>query len=122
MNFVFQNNEEQESKEKESIGEAPVVAQCPVCGKEVKQTETAYICVDHKKVADEGACSFRITRKLLDKDIPLEDFQKLVNEKKTGLIKGFVSRRTKRPFDANLILKDNGGIGFEFPPRKKKSA
>ena len=122
VNFVFQNNEEQESKEKESIGEAPVVAQCPVCGKEVKQTETAYICVDHKKVADEGACSFRITRKLLDKDIPLEEFQKLVNEKKTGLIKGFVSRRTKRPFDANLILKDNGGIGFEFPPRKKKSA
>ena len=49
VNFVFQNNEEQESKEKESIGEAPVVAQCPVCGKEVKQTETAYICVDHKK-------------------------------------------------------------------------
>ena len=22
----------------------------------------------------------------------------------------------------NLILKDNGSIGFEFPPRKKKSA
>jgi DNA topoisomerase-3 len=122
VNFVFQNNEEQEAEEKESIKEAPVIAECPVCQQEVKQTETAYICTSHKKVSDEGSCSFRITRKLLDKEIPLEEFLKLVNEKKTGLIKGFVSRRTKRPFDANLILKDNGGIGFEFPPRKKKSA
>ena len=122
VNFVFQNNEEQEAEERESIKDAPVVAQCPVCQKEVKQTETAYICTGHKKVSEEGSCSFRITRKLLDKEIPLEEFLKLVNDKKTGLIKGFVSRRTKRPFDANLILKDNGGIGFEFPPRKKKSA
>jgi DNA topoisomerase-3 len=122
VNFVFQNNEEQEAEEKESIKEAPVIAECPVCQQEVKQTETAYICTSHKKVSDEGSCSFRITRKLLDKEIPPEEFLKLVNEKKTGLIKGFVSRRTKRPFDANLILKDNGGIGFEFPPRKKKSA
>ncbi len=122
VNFVFQNNEEQETKEKESINEAPVVANCPVCQTEVKQTETSYICTSHKKVSDNGDCNFRITRKLLDKEIPLEEFLKLVNEKKTGLIKGFVSRKTKRPFDANLILKDNGGIGFEFPPRKKKTA
>ena len=40
--------------------------------------------------------------------------------KENWLIKGFVSRRTKRPFDANLILKDNGSIGFEFPPRPPK--
>jgi len=98
-----------------------VVAKCPVCQNDVKQTGLSYVCVQNKKIS-EGECSFRITRKLLDKEIPLDEFQKLVNEKKTGLIKGFVSRRTKRPFDANLILKDNGGIGFEFPPRKKKTA
>ena len=121
VNFVFQNNEEQEAEEKESIKDA-VIAKCPICENEVKQTETAYVCSTHKKVSDDGSCSFRITRKLLDKEIPVEEFLKLVNDKKTGLIKGFVSRRTKRPFDANLILKDNGGIGFEFPPRKKKSA
>ena len=83
------------------------------------QTETSYICTSHKKVSDVGSCNFRITRKLLDKEIPVDEFLKLVNEKKTGLIKGFVSRKTKRPFDANLILKENGGIGFEFPPRKR---
>jgi DNA topoisomerase-3 len=121
INFVFENNEEQASEELEQAKNAPTVATCPLCQSDVKQTERAYVCSQHKKIS-EGSCSFRITCKLLDKEIPLEEFQKLVSEKKTGLIKGFVSRRTKRPFDANLILKDDGGIGFEFPPRKKKSA
>ena len=125
VTFVFDKPDEEESNEKELLVSAPEVASCPVCSSTIKQTELSYICTQHKKVS-EGECNFRITRKLLDKEIPLEELQKLVSEKKTGLIKGFVSRRTKRPFDANLILKDNGGIGFEFPPRppkkKKKSA
>jgi len=125
VTFVFDKPDEEESNEKELLVSAPEVASCPVCSSTIKQTELSYICTQHKKVS-EGECNFRITRKLLDKEIPLEELQKLISEKKTGLIKGFVSRRTKRPFDANLILKDNGGIGFEFPPRppkkKKKSA
>jgi len=52
----------------------------------------------------------------------VDELKKLVSDKKTGLIKGFISRRTKRRFDANLILKDNGSIGFEFPPKKTKTA
>ena len=125
VTFVFDKPDEEESNEKELLISAPEVASCPVCSSTIKQTELSYICTQHKKVS-EGECNFRITRKLLDKEIPLEELQKLISEKKTGLIKGFVSRRTKRPFDANLILKDNGGIGFEFPPRppkkKKKTA
>lgn len=122
VSFIFDNNsDDQESEEVELLKDAPVVAKCPVCQNDVKQTGLSYVCVQNKKIS-EGECTFRITRKLLDKEIPLDEFQKLVNDKKTGLIKGFVSRRTKRPFDANLILKDNGGIGFEFPPRKKKTA
>tara|TARA_B100001248_G_scaffold256809_1_gene238382 strand:- start:3235 stop:4194 length:960 start_codon:yes stop_codon:yes gene_type:complete len=121
VSFLFENSDDQASEEIELLKDAPVVAKCPICDSEIKQTGFSYVCLKNKKVSD-GDCSFRITRKLLDKEIPLEEFQKLVSEKKTGLIKGFVSRRTKRPFDANLILKENGGIGFEFPPRKKKTA
>jgi DNA topoisomerase-3 len=121
VNFVFENDEEQAAEEIEQAKAAPTIAPCPLCEKDVKQTERAYVCSEHKKIS-EGTCTFRITRKLLDKEIPPEEFLKLISEKKTGLIKGFVSRRTKRPFDANLILKDDGGIGFEFPPRKKKTA
>ena len=121
VSFLFENSEEQESEEAELLKDAPVVAKCPICESQVKQTGLSFVCIQNKKVS-EGDCGFRITRRLLDKEIPLEEFQKLISEKKTGLIKGFVSRRTKRPFDANLVLKENGGIGFEFPPRKKKSA
>jgi DNA topoisomerase-3 len=124
VTFVFDKPDQEDSNEKELLNDAPEVAKCPVCSTPVKQTELSYICTNHKKVS-ESDCNFRITRKLLDKEIPLDEFQRLVTERKTNLIKGFVSRRTKRPFDANLILKDNGSIGFEFPPRapkKKKSA
>ena len=125
VTFVFDKPDQDDSNERELLSDAPEVAPCPVCDASIKQTELSFICTQHKKVS-EGECNFRITRKLLDKEIPLEELQKLVSEKKTGLIKGFVSRRTKRPFDANLILKDNGSIGFEFPPRppkqKKKTA
>ena len=124
VSFVFEKNGEEESNEKELMISAPVVANCPLCNSNIKQTELSYICEKHKKVS-EAECNFRITRKLLDKEIPLEELQKLISERKTGLIKGFVSKRTKRPFDANLILKNNGSLGFEFPPRpprKKKTA
>jgi DNA topoisomerase-3 len=45
----------------------------------------------------------------------------LVRDGKTELIRGFVSNRTKRKFDAHLTfeLKD-GKIGFDFPPRPAK--
>ena len=104
------------------IKTAPVVSDCPICDGSIHQTDISFLCSENKRISDDGNCTFRITRKLLDKEIPLDEFKKLVTEKKTGLIKGFVSRRTKRRFDANLLLKDNGSIGFEFPPKKKKTA
>ena len=82
----------------------------------VKLTETAYICVQNKVFI--GDCSFRITRKLLDKEIPLEEFQKLVSDK-NWTYQGFVSRR-KDLLTQTLYLKTMVD-GFEFP-RKKKSA
>jgi len=87
----------------------------------VHQTDLSFLCSNNKRVSEQE-CNFRITRKILDKEIPVEELKKLVSDKKTGLIKGFISRKTKRRFEANLILKENGSIGFEFPPRKKKSA
>ncbi|HAF58557.1 MAG TPA: DNA topoisomerase III [Opitutae bacterium] len=124
ISFLFDNskNEQEESVEKEMIKTAPVVSDCPICDGSIHQTDLSFLCSKNKRISEDGTCTFRLTRKLLDKDIPLEEFKKLVSEKKTGLIKGFISRRTKRRFDANLLLKDNGSIGFEFPPKKKKSA
>ena len=42
---------------------------------------------------------------------------------KTSVLRGFVSNRTKRKFDAMLTFEaDTGKVGFEFEPRAKKTA
>ena len=83
---------------------------------------------DEKAVQGDKS-GFRLSRTMLGKTLPPEQVKKLLSERKTDLIEGFRSKRTKRLFSAHLILKDKGGIGFEFPPRtatkktaKKKTA
>ena len=112
----------------ENIEQYPVVGQCPkaklgLCthkdGK-IYETPTAYICENHNK---EGTnCSFRVSRTLLSRAIPTDQFQKLLTEKKTDLIDKFRSKKTNRYFSAHLILKDDGTIGFEFAPKEPKAA
>ncbi len=85
-------------------------------GAPVHETPNGYVCANHGRGPD-AKCGFRISRSLLGATLLPDQFIKLVTEKKTDLIKGFKSRRTNRFFDAFLVLKDGGKIGFEFPPR-----
>ena len=63
----------------------------------------------------------RIGKTILAHDITSEQAVKLLSTGKTDLIKGFVSNRTKRKFDAFLTFDPKEGkIGFEFPPRPVK--
>jgi DNA topoisomerase III len=67
----------------------------------------------------------RIGKTILQAEIPANQALKLLSEGKTDLIKGFVSNRTKRKFDAHLTFNPaDGKIGFDFPPRPaaKKAA
>jgi DNA topoisomerase III len=101
------------------LSQYPVIATCPLDGGAVHATPTAYVCANYKR-GDEG-CSFRVGRIILGRAIAPEEFQQLIEQKKTGVLKGFRSNRTKRLFDAFLVLKDNGGVGFEFPPREPRA-
>lgn len=104
------------------LSEFPVIATCPKDGAPIHEAPTAYICANYGR--DEESCDFRVSRSLLGKTLEREQFIKLIENKKTDLIEGFRSNRTKRLFSAHLILKDDASIGFEFPPRaaKKKTA
>ena len=97
-------------------------AKCPRTGGDVYETPNAYVVrvVD----GDEEKLPIRVSRKILDREIPRDQVLKLLNDGKTDLLDKFWSKKTRRPFDAYLILKDNGQTGFEFPPRapKKKAA
>ncbi len=65
----------------------------------------------------------RIGKSILHHDITVEQVTKLLTHGKTDVIKGFVSNRTKRKFDAHLTFDPKEGkIGFDFPPRPAKKA
>ena len=62
----------------------------------------------------------RISKTILQKDIPAEQVIKLFVEGKTDLMPGFLSKKG-RHFSAHLTLdRESGKLGFEFAPRKSK--
>lgn len=95
-------------------------AKCPRTGGDVFETANAYVV----RVSEKGEekSSIRVSRKILDREIPREQMIKLLETGKTDLLDKFWSKRTKRPFDAYLVLNDDGQTKFEFPPRAPKKA
>jgi DNA topoisomerase-3 len=60
----------------------------------------------------------RIGKNILHHEITADQVRQLLEQGKTEVIKGFVSNRTKRKFDAHLTFDPKEGkIGFDFPPR-----
>lgn len=113
----FGNSDEQALDEDVDLSQYPVVGKSPVDGTVVRETPNAYISEGRDP---DGKPAFRLSRNLLGKALPAEQVTKLLTNRKTDVITGFKSNRTGRLFDAHLLLKDDGGIGFEFPPRPAK--
>ena len=113
-------------KEKDGNGEAPVdftgkepLGQCPKCGSKVFENGMNYVC--EKAVGPNKTCDFRVGAIILQQPVEPVQFKKLLETGKTDLLSKFVSKRTGRTFEAFLKL-ENGKVGFEFPPRKSRSA
>ena len=85
---------------------------CPKCGKKVVEYPKSFSCESGK-----GGCGFVIWKTTASKAISKAQAVKLLTKGKTDLIKGFTSKAGK-PFDANLVLKEDKTVGFDFPPRK----
>src|SRR3984893_16605215 len=89
-----------------------VVGKCQVCeGGEVYDTGTAYVCENLAK----GSCSFKMSKTILQCEIPPDQMRKMLSEGKSDLLKRFISKKG-RPFDAILTLR-KGKIGWEFVKR-----
>jgi len=97
-------------------GKEPL-GKCPKCGGKVFDAGMNYIC-ENAAGADKK-CSFKTGKIILQQEISPEQVKKLLAEGKTDLLKGFVSKRNGRKFEAFLVVKD-GGTAFEFAPREKK--
>jgi len=118
INFVFEGKED---KVVDLTDEMILGTVTLPDGKEVKVygTEKAFIIPDLKTKNDPDG--LRLGRAILQQEIPVEEAMKLLAEGKTSPLKGFISKRTKRPFTAMLTLDPaTGKIGFEFEPRAPK--
>ena len=82
------------------------------------ETEKSFLVPSLKtKKEPEGV---KFSRTILSAEIPREAALKMLHGQKSDLLKGFVSNRTKRKFDAFLLYDfEQGRPTFEFPPRKK---
>ena len=94
-----------------------VLGPCPKCGANVYDNGMNYVC--EKQTGPTPTCDFRTGKIILQQEISPEQVKKLLVEKKTDLLKGFVSKKTNRKFEAFLIVKD-GKTAFEFKPREGK--
>ncbi|MGB0291461.1 MAG: DNA topoisomerase [Luteolibacter sp.] len=116
--FVFDNDDEEEVE----LGEDQLVGEQTLTdGRKVKLYETEKAFHVPELVTKKDPKGVRIGKTILKHEIEREQAVKLITKGKTDLIRGFISNRTKRPFDAFLTFEpESGKVGFEFPPRPAK--
>jgi DNA topoisomerase-3 len=86
---------------------------CPVCkAGNVFESIKGFGCSKWK-----DGCKFFIFKTVAGKKLTPAQTKQLIEKGKTGLIKGFMSKK-KKPFDAYLVLKE-GKPEFEFQEKKK---
>jgi DNA topoisomerase-3 len=93
------------------------VGACPKCGGRVFEQPMNYLC--ERSTGPERTCDFRSGKVVLQQPIERAQMEKLLNEGRTDVLRGFVSNRTRRKFAAFLARKPDGTVGFEFEPRAR---
>ena len=85
------------------------VGTCPLCGGIVRRTTFGYGCSAYR----EKNCKFSVNLSICGRTIPISAVKRLLSEGKTQKMKGFISKRTGKSFDARLKLED-GRAAFDF--------
>jgi DNA topoisomerase III len=117
--FDFGNDKKENGEDSAPVdftGKEPL-GKCPKCGGNVYDAGMNYLC--ENATGPNKKCTFKTGKIILQQEIVPEQVKKMLGEGKTELLKGFVSKKTNRKFEAFLVLKD-GGTAFEFAPREKK--
>ncbi|MEN9573505.1 MAG: topoisomerase [Verrucomicrobiota bacterium] len=117
--FDFGNDQKDEENAApvDFTGKEPL-GQCPKCKTgRVFENGMNYVC-EHA-TGPARKCDFRTGAIILQQPIDRVQVTKLLAEGKTDLLKGFVSKKTNRKFEAFLKF-DGAKVSFEFAPREKK--
>jgi len=89
------------------------LGKCPLCGKGVIEGKKGYGCGGYKE-----GCKFIIWKEIAGKKVTPLQAKSLLEKGKTGIIKGFKSKKGGK-FDAALQLKD-GKVEFVFTNKAEK--
>lgn len=125
VGFEFEKREPKAGRTRKPREPAPKIdftgkeplGKCPVCGGNVFEADSAYLC--EKTQADKKRCKFKVGKTILQQPMDRAQLQKLLTARKTDLLDKFISKYGKA-FGAYLVLADDTGkVTFEFPPRKE---
>ena len=106
LKFDFENVEQQKLKD----------AVCPLCGGEIVKTSFGYGCANYNREDAEHSCRFSINNNIAGVKISDAVAKKLLSEKKTEKLEGFLAKSGAK-FNAALKLTDDGQVVFDFPDR-----
>ena len=85
-----------------------VVGKCPLCNSDVKRNKYGYGCSNYKQ-----GCKFNVNAYICGRAVSSNNIKLLLQTGKTSVIKGFVSKKNGKNFDAALKLED-GRCVFDF--------
>jgi DNA topoisomerase-3 len=115
IEFIFDNAPVNADGTKLDVNKQEPVGKCPACGGRVFETLMSYAC--ENTFGDAPTCKMKISKKILMQDIDRMQLEKLLTQKKSDLLRGFVSMKTRRKFSAYLVMDKTGKTTFEFEPR-----
>lgn len=108
ISAVFNSKKTSPEEDKDIGFMGAEVGSCPLCGKKVVRTNFGYGCTGYKE-----GCKFSSNFYILGRAVSFSNMQLLLETGSTAKIKGFVSQRTGKEFDAYLVLEE-GKIKFKF--------
>jgi DNA topoisomerase-3 len=111
--FAFENNGLPTDLEVD-VTTHSVVGPCQVCGTgSIYDLGSVYVCENVAK----GSCTFKMSKSILQRELPPDQLKKMLTEGKSDLLRRFISKKG-RPFDAVLTL-SHGKMGWEFVKRER---
>ena len=121
LEFDFGDDKKAEESGELVAFEDASLGACPVCGAEVHEHGSNYVCSKAVPTAAQPtpSCSFKTGKIILQQPVEREQMHKLLATGKTDLLDKFVSMRTRRAFKAHLAWDPEAGkVNFEFAPSK----
>ena len=101
----------EESKQESAVGN------CKLCGAPVFERKDFYGCSAYQT----SNCGFSFPKTINGKNIPVAEVKKFLEKGTTSLIKGFISNKTKKPYDAFVVWNEKEGKRiFQFQANGKQ--